>query len=197
MPRNAVARPKKATLEKMEQVMGEARENMALWVKQRIDEVTAEKDAHIEALRNGTEHPTPYCQKMAHFFAAMGLEDKYVAKMLHIPYSALMRHYEEDLKLGYAEALVTMGSTLYKIGSDPTHKDAAKVALEWMTRFGGKKWALPTSKVQLEQPKDKSRIINADELSYEDRQQLRAMILRTEPTAELTDDEETDEPAGE
>src|SRR5271170_1096380 len=172
--------------------MGEARENVSLWMKERIQEVEAAANARIEALRQGGEHPSPIFQKMAHFYACMGLEEKYIAKMLFISHQVLITNYEEDLKLGYAEALVTMGTTLYKIGSDPTHKDAAKVALEWLSRFGGEKWKPPTNKVQVQAPKDKSRIINADELNYEQRQQLRAMILSAAPE---TPDEEGDDTA--
>jgi hypothetical protein len=183
----------------LEHVMGEARENLALWIKQRIDEVAREKDAHIEALRNGGEHPTPYCQKMVQFYSMMGLEEKYIAKMLMISHQVLVTNYEEDMKLGYAEGIVTMGSTLYKIGSDPTHKDAARVALEWLSRRAPE-WKPPTKKLEVENSdKDQGRIIDSSQLTFEQRQQLREMILaqvdkpETGPGDDDGDDDEAEE----
>jgi hypothetical protein len=161
----------------LEPIMNATRENMVVWMKQRIEEIRIATDERIEALRNGGEHPSPIFQKMVHQYALMGLEEKYIAKMLFISHQQLIRYYEEDIKLGYAEGIVTMGTTLYAIGSDPTHKDAAKVALEWLSRRGGEEWKPPTNRVEAEiKNKDERRIINSDELTREQRDQLRDMI---------------------
>lgn len=185
----------KAKLEKLENVMGEVRENVSLWMKQKIDEVQQSYEQRIELLRNGGEHPSPIYQKMVRQYALMGLEEKYICKMLFISHQVLMTHYEEDIKLGYAEGVITMGTTLYAIGSNPLHKDAAKVALEWLSRRGGKEWKPAAKKIELDDPnKNEGRIINSSELTYEQRQQLRAMILSQDPETPADDEgEEEDE----
>ena len=102
--------------------------------------------------------------------------------MLFIPHQTLIVHYQDELELGYAEIIVKMSQTAIKIGSDPEHKDAAKTALEILSRRGGEHWKPPVKKKEDVTPEKskEGRIIDSSKLSYEDRQALREMILRAD-----------------
>lgn len=189
-----MARAPKPKLPPLERLPEREREEMAVWVKSRIEEIDRKHLERIERLREGGEHPTPYHQKQVRLFSMMGVEEKHIARMLQLTHRELMTHYEEDLEIGYVEGIVTMSATLHKIGSDPYHKDAAKVALEWLSRRGGDQWKPPAQKHEVETSnKKEGRIIDSSNLSYEDRQKLREILMRNLEPGELPPPEEVED----
>ena len=103
------------------------------------------------------------------------------------------------MQIGYIEVTAKMASTLITIGSDPAHKDAAKVALEFLSRRGPEVWKPAAHKIEdVTKPKTEGRVIDSSKLSYEDRQQLRDILMRNlEPGEAESIDGEEEKPEGE
>ena len=84
-----------------------------------------------------------------------------------------------------------------RIATSQTDPAASKMALAFLDRLGGDDWKPPTKRVEMGEI-EKPRVLDTSKLTYEQRQQLREIMLSMAgqaPAAELTQD--TDEPGDE
>jgi hypothetical protein len=149
------------------------RQRMVDWMKQQIAEIQRAADLRVELARTVGEHPMPLFGQLVQHYAGMQLDPQVIAKMLMIPYSTLMLHYEDDLTLGAAHVNLKIAENMVRIATSTTDKDAAKVGMDFLGRTN--KLMKNTKKVEIETPQD-SRVIDSSKLTPEQRQQLRDMI---------------------
>ena len=159
---------------------------MVEWMKQQIADIQRAADLRVELARTVGEHPMPLFGQLVQHYAGMQLEPQVIAKMLMIPYSTLMLHYEDDLVLGAAHVNLKIAENMVRIATSTTDKDAAKVGMDFLGRTN--KQMRSTKKLELDQPKD-ARVIDSSKLTVEQRQQLREMI----EAATRVDEREADE----
>jgi septum formation inhibitor MinC len=173
------------------------REVMVNWFKTQLAEIDLETKARIERLRTVGEHPSPMFQNLVQHHAAMGLTPKLIAKMLQIPYSTLMLHYDEDIEIGAASMNLKIAENMARIATSTTDKDAAKVGMAWLERRGGETWR-QTKKLEIDDKRDKPPILDSSKLSPEERQQLREVIeAAIRSGQQITQDDSTDLVIGE
>jgi hypothetical protein len=170
-------RPRKFLPPEADSVPLDERATMVAWMQDQIAEIKRAADLRVELARTMGEHPMPLFGQLVQHYAGMQLEPTVIAKMLMIPYSVLMLHYEDDLTLGAAHVKLKIAENMVRIATSTTDKDAAKVGMDFLGRVN--KNFRSSSKVEVEAGDTDARVIDSSLLTVEQRQQLREMIEAT------------------
>lgn len=157
---------------------GRVRERVVTWFKARLRAIEAEKDARIALLRTVGEHPSPIFAAQVREHALLGLEPKYIAKLLCVAESTVRTYYEDELDVGKAVGLAAVGRNMFRIATSDTDVNNAKVGMAWLEKRGGAEWAPATKKIEVEDTTKSAPIIDSSKLSFEDRQALREIFER-------------------
>jgi hypothetical protein len=157
---------------------GGDREAIANWFKEQMDLVLAEKDSRIEVLRTVGEHPSPIFANMVREHALIGLEPRYIARLLCVSASTITTYYAEQLEEGKAQALVAISRNMFRIATSQTDPNNAKVGMQMLERRGGEEFKPATKKVEFEDTTKHPPLIDSSKMTYEERQQMRAMLMR-------------------
>lgn len=159
-------------------IVGSDREAISLWMKERAQEMEARYQERIELLRTVGEHPSPIFQGIVRTHGALGMPKRLLARLLGITQGDLNQFYAEDYDLGELEALRGVAANAMRIGSSPSHPDAARIAIQILDRRGGEEWKPPAQKIINTDERNKPPLIDSSKLTYEERQQLRQMLTR-------------------
>lgn len=159
---------------------GEQREALSVWMKSRFEEMESAHQRRIEILRTAGEHPSPIFSGMIKNFGALGLSKNLVAKLMNIGVSTIEAYYKDDYDLGAAEVISSLAANAIRIGTSTTDPQAAKVAMDILARRGGPEWKPPSRQLEVDDKREQAPLIDSSKLSYEERAQLREMILRIE-----------------
>lgn len=155
------------------EVPDDERQKMAQWMRDQIAEIEREAEARVNLARFGHVHPMPVYANLVKHYAAMQLDPPTIAKMLMIPLSTLMLHYEEDIALGAAHINLKIAENMARIATSTTDANASRVGMQWLgvtnPRFKQK------HKIEIDDDRE-TRVIDSSKLSPEQRQQLRDMI---------------------
>lgn len=154
------------------------REQIAAWMKERLEQIQQEADKRIELLRTVGEHPSPVFGRMVRTHGALGTEKRLVAKILGITVGQLDNHYGDDYDLGEAEMLSTVAANALRIATSTFHPDAAKMATYVLDRRGGENYKPPTKRVKIDKDDEAPPVIDSSKLTQEERKQMRAMLDR-------------------
>ena len=173
------------------EVPRDSREEMLVWARDQIAEIQRDADLRVELSKTNPEHPwAPFANLVRHY-AGMQMEPQVIAKMLDIPYSVLMLHYEDDLTLGAAHVKLKIAENMVRIATSTSDKDAAKVGMDFLGRTN--KNFRASSKVEVEATAD-AKVIDSSLLTAEQRQQLRDMIEATMRKVDEPGEEEDSAP---
>jgi hypothetical protein len=153
----------------------ESRVLMAEWFKEQLAVIERDTADRIERLRAVGEHPSPLFSRLVQHHAAMGLDAKVIAKMLQIPYSTLALHYADELEIGVGSVTLRIAENMARKALSVDDKDAAKVGMAWLERRGGDNWRT-TKKVEIDDKRNQTPILDSSKLSPEERQKLREVI---------------------
>jgi hypothetical protein len=168
------------------------REALAAWMRDRIETMQRQSEERIEKLRTVGEHPSPIFSGMVRNFGALGIEISLVARLMNVSVTIMKSHYLADYELGKAEIISSVAANMLRIGTSVMHQDAAKVGMDILNRRGGEEWRPPAQKLEVKKTDDGPPIIDSSKLTYEERRQLRQMLVRIENGGEgepLTPDE--------
>ena len=157
--------------------VGIDREALAAWMRDRFELIEREHQERVEALRTVGEHPSPVFSAMVKKFGALGLEKALVAKLMGVSVMMLNAHYESDYDLGKAEILASVAGNMIRIATSTTDPAASKVGMDVLNRRGGEEWKPPAQKLEVETVA-KPPVIDSSALTYEERQQMRAILTR-------------------
>ena len=145
------------------------------FMRGRLEEIERDYQERLELIQSGKEHPIPVYAKLVHNHAAMGLPKKHIAQLLGISVAVMERYYSDDMELGIAQINLRIASNVARkaLSDDP---DAAKVGLDWLDRMGGERWR-KSQKIEVQ---TEERVPNLDlsKTTYEERQALRAILMR-------------------
>jgi hypothetical protein len=178
------------------EAQGSERELLAMWFKERMDLVRREYEERIEILRTVGEHPSPIFANMVREHAVLGLEPKYIATLLCCSPSTVVTYYQTELDEGKAHAVVAISKNMMRIATSLTDPNNAKVGMQLLERRGGEEFKPATKKVEFEDTTRQTPVIDSSKLTYEERQQMRAMLVRIANGGDgepLTPDEESPE----
>lgn len=162
-------------------IKGADREAMALWMKERAQELEEFYQERIELLRTVGEHPSPIFQRIVRTHGALGMPKRLLAKLLGITQTDLNNFYADEYDLGELEALSSVAANAMRIASSASHPDAARTAIQVIDRRikgAGEAWSPPSQKLDVTNTNNAPPIIDSKTLSYEDRQTLREILLR-------------------
>ena len=170
--------------------MAGERETMSAWMKKTIQELEQAHQERIEILRNGGEHPIPIFQRIVRQMGVRGLPKTVCAKMLGMSAASMLTHYGDDYELGKAEIMSRVADNMNRIATSHTDPNNAKVGMELLTKRGGEEYKPPAQKLKMERD-DLPPIINSDNLTPEEREQLRNLMVKAiERQGETPADEE-------
>ena len=159
-------------------IKGSAREELALWMKARVQEIDAENKARIELLRTVGEHPSPIFQNIVQQHGALGMPKSLVAKMLGLTVGTLNQFYGNDYDLGELSAIRSVAANAMRIASSVTDPNAGRLAIQVLDRRGGPSWTPPAQKLEVDDQRDKPPIIDSSKLTWQERKSLREMLER-------------------
>jgi hypothetical protein len=159
-------------------IKGADREAMALWMKERAQELEDFYQERIELLRTVGEHPSPIFARIVRTHGALGMPKRLLARLLGITQGDLKTFYEEEYELGELEALSSVAANAMRIASSASHPDAARVAVQVLDRRGGEEWKPPAQKLEVNNPNNAPPVIDSSKLTSDERQQLRQMLTR-------------------
>jgi hypothetical protein len=179
-----------AEMPELPEAQGSQREALALWMKERFEKIEREHSERIELLRTVGEHPSPIFSKLVKNFGALGMPKSLVAKSLNISTVVLTTYYADDYDLGAAEILSHVAANMLRIAVSTDDPNAAKVGMDVLNRRGGEEWKPPAQKLEVTGKQDAPPIIDSSKLTYEERQQMRAMLERIASGGEGDPEEE-------
>lgn len=156
---------------------GEYREAIAHWMRERIEAIEKAHQERVELLRTVGEHPSPVFQRIVRMDGALGMPKSLLAKKLGITPGTLMQHYGDDYDMGAAEVLSSIAANALRIANSATDPSAARVAMQILERRFGEEWKAPAQKLEVER-KQEAPPIDASKMTFEERQQMRAMLQR-------------------
>lgn len=174
-------------------VVGSQREAAVSWFKDRIATLEQEFQTRIDILRTVGEHPSPIFANQVREHALLGLEPKYIAKLLCVSEATIKLYYPDELDIGKAVALTAIARNMFRIATSETDPNNAKVGMTMLEKRGGAEFAPATKKIEVEDTTKQAPIIDSSKLSFEDRQALRQIFERAvhgEPAALEQDDSE-------
>jgi hypothetical protein len=160
-----------------EEIEGSEREELTAWFRGELDKINRDAEARVELFRTVAQHPSPIVSPFVKGFAALGVPKKQIAKLCRISVPMLNEHYADELELGPAELHVKIASNVARMAMSESDPSNAKMAQYWLDRRGGEEFKPPAQKIITSEEK-KPPVIDSTKLSYEERQQLRAMIER-------------------
>lgn len=109
---------------------------------------------------------------------AFGMTHEQIATVLGVSRPTLEKHYKVQLDTGLLQMNASVAGNLYRIATSE-EKEAVRAAIFWLTQRGGDSWSKAQrveSSVDLRM-KD-ARTIDSKQLSVEDRQALREILMR-------------------
>jgi hypothetical protein len=155
----------------LEEVMGESRENLAKWLKGQILAMEKEHTARIKRIREGLEHPMPYCAGLVRRFAGLGATKTDIARLCGLPVTVIREYYGEDFELGVALFNIPVAANYWRMASSGDDPNASKGWLERrMPAFKPPKLEIKTENV------DAPPLVDSTKLSFEERAMLRQML---------------------
>jgi hypothetical protein len=176
------------------EITGDEREALSLWMKERISEIENQHQQRVEILRTVGEHPSPIFAAMVKQHAYAGLPESLIAKLMCCSVSTLKSYYADELDLGRAELIHSVGMNMARIATSVTDPNNAKVGMEILGRRGGEEWRPPAQKIDMKTQDAGPPVLDSSALSYEDRQLLREIMQRAiDPKSSPTDSDPTEE----
>lgn len=155
------------------------REQLSDWWRNQVELIERTSAERADLLRDAGEHPNPIFARQAKVFGALGIPRDVVAVLLGISEGELSLHYGNEYAVGSAEVVSQVAANLLRIATSQNDRVAVKAAIEVMNRRGGEEWRPPAQKLEIDDSrKAKGNLIDSSKLSYEERQQLRAIVER-------------------
>jgi hypothetical protein len=173
----------------------EQRESLSMWLKECMAVQAEGYEERIASLKEVGEHPSPLMGRFVRTFAGLGMPTKFIASLCKTSVSTIEKYYEEEMLLGRSETVAMVATNAVRIATSQTDPAASKMALAFLDRLGGDDWKPPTKRVEMGEI-EKPRVLDTSKLTYEQRAQLREIMLSMAgqaPAAELTQDEDTAE----
>ncbi len=153
------------------------RQALTLWWTQRLDQMEQDHKERVKLLRTVGEHPSPIFARQVKMFGGLGMSKILVTRILGISIRELETYYGDEYDLGDAEIVGSVASNMIRIATSTTDPAAAKVGMDFLARRGGQLWRPPAQKLEVLDDREKPKnTIDSSKLTYEQRQQLRAMI---------------------
>lgn len=162
------------------QTQKDDRANLSEWWKEQSEFMEREQEAIALVLEDAGDHPSASYARQIRRLGALGIPQDLVATMLGISEGMLLEHYEADLKQGEALMLVPVAANMIRMATSGNSKAALKAATEILSRRGGEAWRPPAQKVEItdERKTPGKGIIDSSKLSWDEREQLRAIVER-------------------
>jgi hypothetical protein len=152
------------------------REALSNWMREKITDMENYHAQREEILRTVGEHPSPLMGKFIRTFAGLHMPMKYIASLCSTTPNTIEKYYQEELTLGRAEVVAMVATNAVRIATSVTDPSASKVALSILDRMGGDDWKPPTKRVEMGEI-EKPRVLDTSKLTYEQRAQLREIML--------------------
>ena len=156
------------------------RRSLAEWFRDQVAALEQDHQERMDELAQAGEHPSPLFAGQVRRFSAIGMPPDVLAYMLGISEATLHEHYEAECRVGEGMFLAPVFANLYRIATSGNDRVAVKAATEIANRRGGEPWRPPAQKLEIDDDRKKSTkgIIDSSKLSWEEREQLRAIIER-------------------
>ena len=138
----------------------------------------------------GPDHePTDVLREQVKTASGMGLTHDQICKLFRISDVTLRKYYARELEVGLTEINTAVAMNLFRIATTGDDKTAASVCLWWLERRGGAAWKKPDAKVEMT-VREAPQVIDCSKLTYEQRQQFKAICLKLAAPKELQSPEE-------
>jgi hypothetical protein len=164
------------------------RRDLMNFMKAELESIARSYQEREDLIKSGGEHPMPLYAKLVHKHAAMGQTVPQICRYLGISRPVLERWYADELELGVAQINLRIASNVARkaLSDDP---DAAKIGLDWLDRRGGDGWRKSTQKIDVS-TEEKAPLLDLTRTTYDERQALRAILMRAAARAEQGEDGE-------
>jgi hypothetical protein len=156
----------------------EDRETLAAWWRSQVAEIERAGAERRELLATAGEHPSPIFARQAKTFGALGIPRDVVAVLLEMSQPEMEMYYGAEYAIGSAEVVSQVAANLLRIATSTNDRVAVKAAIEVMNRRGGEEWRPPAQKLEVtDDRKGRGNVIDSSQLTYEQRQMLRQIIV--------------------
>lgn len=170
------------------------REALATWMSQKFEEIERAHQERIELIRNGGEHPMPVFQQQARNYGVLGMPKSLAAKMIGISVATFMNHYADDYDIGAAELISMVSANMVRIATSTTDPNNAKVGMQLLERRGGEEFRPPSQKIEVDNSRDKTPLIDSSKLTFEERRLLQNMLERVAAGGDAEPESEPETP---
>ena len=140
--------------------------------KPRVRQVVQEKSGRP------FHQPSDLTRNQVKMFCEMGIPHEMMAELLQISRPTLYAHYKAELKHGTTELRARVLTSMFNVALDPNHKDMVKAAM-YVMRAHQHIMGEPAKGAdgQLPNTITATRTIDVNKLSFEQRQNLREIML--------------------
>jgi hypothetical protein len=161
------------------EIVGRAdRQHLETWWRETMMHVEHVLQRRAEMMASATEHPNEIFARLALAFGAEGKPVDVAAVLLGMSQEDFRLHYGHEWALGSAEITSQVAANFIRIALSSNDSIASRAAREFLDRRGKEEWKPPAQKLELTRPQENGSTIDAASLSYDDRQALKAIILR-------------------
>ena len=134
-----------------------------------------------EQQRTGKHEPNDIFRNAVLVMSAMGSTDEMMALVLQISPGTLRKYYDDEIRLGVAQINLEVSASYVDMALDPENKSAVNACQWWLERRGGDRFKPPAKDVRLDATVTEQKpVIDVTNLTYEERQQFKAMLMKIE-----------------
>jgi hypothetical protein len=154
------------------------REYLERWWREHMAAMELATAARRELLGAVSEHPSAIFARQARVFGALGMPRDMAAVLLEISEAQFASCYGNEYAVGSAGVLQQVSANMLRIAMSTNDRVAVKAATEFLNRRGGEEWRPPAQKLEIDDSrKAKGKVIDSSQLTWEQRQMLRDIIV--------------------
>jgi len=151
---------------------------LAEWWREHVAEIERTGAERREMLASTGAHSNLIYAKFVKVFGMQGLPSDLIATLLEMSEADLQSYYGAEYLAGSAEVMSLVTANVIRMATSGNDRVAAKVAVEYLNRRGGEEWRAPAQKLEVsDDRKPKAGVIDSSALTWQQRAQLREIIL--------------------
>jgi hypothetical protein len=132
-------------------------------------------------------HPTDVTRAQVATLTGMGMPRRDICKFMGFGLDTLSNHYADELDVGRIQANLAVAMTLHEVATDKRHSGVVPAAKKWLESRGDGQWDAKQTVAHTKVAANERPVIDVRALDPDEREQFKALLMKMEAAALVTD----------